>query len=120
MLYNRSRIVCILQKFENGVKSSFFPVLPDIQQTDFKLLKHEGEHKLIKKYIYGFFPLIEKLDLNTGLSKAIPKIWRFILFLSKDYSVYYNQVRTLCVSIITIKKYHIVAFYLIPIIDFSG
>ena len=87
-------------KFEDGVGSNLFPPLPDITLSDFKLLKHEGEIKLVTKYIEGFFPLMEKLDLNGGIiSKIIPKIWQFLLFLSQDYSVYYNQVRTLCVSI---------------------
>lgn len=99
ILYNRSRIVCILEKFENGVKSSLFPALPDIHEINFKLLKQE-ELELVNKYINGFFTLMEKIDLNNGISKIIPKIWRFILLMSKDYSVYYNLVRTLCVSII--------------------
>ena len=108
ILYNRSRIASILTKFEDGVKSNLYPALPDLNMADIKLLEHEGEIKLVTKYIQGFFPFMDKLNLDgSGISKIIPKIWQFLLFLSQDYSVYYNQVRTLCVSMVIKDQKHL-------------
>ena len=85
-----------------------YPALPELNMADIKLLEHEGEIKLVTKYIQGFFPFMDKLNLDgSGISKIIPKIWQFLLFLSQDYSVYYNQVRTLCVSMVIKDQKHL-------------
>lgn len=98
VLYNRSRVACIIQKFEAGVDCSLYPPLPSLEMTNFKLLKQKAEIEITSKYIAGFLPMLEKLSLNR-IAKTTSELWRFLLFLSQDYSHYYSQVRTLCVSI---------------------
>ena len=98
VLYNRSRVSCILQKFEEGVNSKLYPPLPSLETVNLKLLKNEHEQKIIKKYIAGFLPMLDKF-VPTRIAKICAELWRFLLFLSQDYSHYYSQTRTLCVSL---------------------
>lgn len=98
VLYNRSRVWCILENFQTGVESQLYPALPPLESTDFALLKHDAELIIIRKYVSGFTDLVKKCD-EKHLPKIIPNLWRFLLLLSQHYSVYYSSVRTLCVSI---------------------
>lgn len=98
VLYNRSRVSCILQKFEEGVNSKLYPPLPSLETVNLKLLKNEHEQKIINKYIAGFLPILDKF-VPTRIAKICAELWRFLLFLSQDYSHYYSQTRTLCVSV---------------------
>ncbi|XP_046460669.1 DALR anticodon-binding domain-containing protein 3-like [Daphnia pulex] len=95
VLYNRSRVACILQKFSDGVDCSLYPPLPSLDTTNFKLLKHKAEIEITSKYIAGFVPMLNKFSL-TRIAKITSELWRFLLFLSQDYSHYYSSVRTLC------------------------
>ncbi|EFX85474.1 hypothetical protein DAPPUDRAFT_314212 [Daphnia pulex] len=95
VLYNRSRVACILQKFSDGVDCSLYPPLPTLDMTNFKLLKHKAEIEITSKYIAGFVPMLNKFSL-TRIAKITSELWRFLLFLSQDYSHYYSSVRTLC------------------------
>lgn len=88
---------CILTNFENGVKSSFYPELPNLDSTDFELLTNDAERHMIKKYVAEFIPIIERLNYSQP-AKITANLWRYLLQLSQDYSVYYTSVRTLCVS----------------------
>lgn len=65
--------------------------------TNFKLLKKKAEIEITSKYIDGFGQLLEKFTPDR-IAKITAELWRFLLFLSQDYSNYYSQVRTLCVS----------------------
>ena len=103
MLYNRSRVSCILTNFENGVKSSFYPELPNLDSTDLELLTNDAERRMIKKYVAEFIPMIDRLNCSQP-AKMTANLWRFLLLLSQDYSVYYTSVRTLCVSHILTKQ----------------
>lgn len=42
--------------------------------------------------------MLNKFSLSR-IAKITAELWRFLLFLSQDYSHYYSSVRTLCVSI---------------------
>lgn len=95
ILYNRSRVACILQKFDEGVDCSLYPPLPSLDMTNFKLLKQKAEIEITSKYIAGFVPMMNKFSLSR-IAKITAELWRFLLFLSQDYSHYYSSVRTLC------------------------
>ncbi|KAI9561253.1 hypothetical protein GHT06_012209 [Daphnia sinensis] len=95
ILYNRSRVACIIQKFDEGVETSLYPPLPSLDMTNFKLLKQKAEIDITSKYIAGFVPMLNKFSL-ARIAKITAELWRFLLFLSQDYSHYYSSVRTLC------------------------
>ena len=97
VLYNRSRIVNILNKFEERVNASQYPCLPPLPATNFQMLKHNEERSLIKK-VEQFFATVHCWQL-AKIGQVPAKLWTFLLTLSQDYSAYYNRVRTLCVNL---------------------
>nr|CAB3263214.1 uncharacterized protein LOC104266369 [Phallusia mammillata] len=89
ILYNYSRLSCLLQKFNEGVKNGLYPKLPDTENVDFSLLKEIEERYLID-YLWelGSAP-IEYSDIKQQL-----QYHSFVVFLKKlckTLSCYYSR-----------------------------
>ena len=110
-MYNRSRIVNILQKFDEAVGANIYPSLPSLHEIDFSLLKCPEESKIIR-YICEFYYMLDQFQVKE-IKKITAKLWRFLLFMSQEYSAYYSRFRTLCVRQKLILKCLMLFTYLI-------
>ncbi|XP_055614042.1 DALR anticodon-binding domain-containing protein 3 [Uranotaenia lowii] len=96
ILYNYARLSVLFRTFEEKQSKGYYPVLPDIGDVDFGLLKEEDEWQLFWVYVCGYPSMLRHALGDDNLEKMAPHlVLAFASGLVISLSKYYRRIRIL-------------------------
>ncbi|XP_024081198.1 DALR anticodon-binding domain-containing protein 3 isoform X2 [Cimex lectularius] len=96
VMYNFVRLSTLVSKYQDLVKSSVYPTLPELDNTDLSLLTQNEEWKIMLDFIL-YWPVVVK-EVVEGLEIGKPKIhllFKYLTDFSTTFSLYYHRIKIL-------------------------